>query len=494
MLLLGIDIGTSSVKVSVVDGHTQRAVVSAYYPDTEARIETPQPGWAEQSPGDWWERFLTAYQRVLATGKFDPKAIGAIGIAYQMHGLVILDKKGEVLRPSIIWCDSRAVTVGERANQALGVQFCLEHYLNSPGNFTAAKLAWVKENEPAIYAEVAHMMLPGDYIAYLLTGKITASPSSLSEAVLWDFKEEKPAQKILEYYGFDESVLAPVQPVFSVHGQLEPAVAAILKCRPGIPISYKAGDQVNNALSLGVVEPGEVAATAGTSGVIYAVSNQLTFDPLSRVNSFAHVNHEKSNPRTGVLLCINGTGILYGWARKLWAAGKSYPELNTISAGVPAGSNGIRVLPFGNGVERMLGNRSTGVQFSGIDLNRHGQPDLFRAIQEGIAFAFRYGLDIMRSNEVVPQQIRAGKTNLFQSEVFLQSFVAATGVPVSLYAADGSVGAALGAGIGCGYYKEVKDAFQLQKAERTCFPEETENIETAYLEWLALLESNLKSV
>lgn len=490
MLLLGIDVGTSSVKVSVVDGQTQRALASSTYPATEAPIARPQAGWAEQEPDDWWDRFLQAYRQLLQTNRFDPSAIGAIGIAYQMHGLVLIDKNGAVLRPSIIWCDSRAVPYGDKATQALGVEYCLSHYLNTPGNFTAAKLAWVKENEPAVYRQTARMLLPGDYIAFRLTGAVTSSPSSLSEAVLWDFTTSSPAAGLLQYFGFDPALLPPVQPVFSRHGELTAAVAGLLKCKAGIPVSYKAGDQPNNALSLGVMAPGEVAATAGTSGVIYAVSDRLGSDPLSRVNSFAHVNHRAEDPRIGTLLCINGTGILYGWARRQWAPGLSYAELNALAARSPAGSNGVSVLPFGNGVERMLGNKQTGVVFGGIDLNQHNQADLFRALQEGIAFSFRYGLDIMRSNGLQPTQIKAGNANLFQSEVFLQSFVGATGVPVSLYQTDGSVGAALGAGIGCGFYDRPEQAFALQEEIRTCVPAKAPQLEEAYQRWLRVLQAN----
>lgn len=491
MLLLGIDIGTSSVKVSVVDGETQQPVASASYPETEAPIMRLQPGWAEQEPTDWWDRFVMAYQQILQTKKFDPAAIGAIGIAYQMHGLVLIDKAGAVLRPSIIWCDSRAIAYGDQANQALGPDYCLSHYLNAPGNFTAAKLAWVKENEPHIYAQADKLLLPGDYIAFRMTGTVTSSAAALSEGVLWDFSSSSPAEKLMNYFGFDPALLPTVQPVFSTHGSLSANVAALLQCKAGIPVSYKAGDQPNNALSLGVMEPGEIAATAGTSGVIYAVSDSLGFDPLSRVNSFAHVNHAAADPRIGILLCINGTGILYSWAKRQWATTVSYHELNALAAQSPAGSRGLSVLPFGNGAERLLLNKQTGVVFAGIDLNQHNQADLFRALQEGIAFSFRYGLDIMRSNGLAPTIIKAGNSNLFQSDVFLQSFVGATGVPVSLYQTDGSVGAALGAGIGAGYYATPQQAFQQQSAIRTCTPDEAPELEEAYQRWLDLLHKNL---
>lgn len=494
MLLLGIDVGTSSIKVSVVDAATQRSLVTVQFPDTETVINSPKPGWAEQDPDTWWLHVQKAILKAHGSGRYDPADIGAIGIAYQMHGLVVTDASYNVLRPSIIWCDSRAVAIGAKANEALGGEFCLQHLLNSPGNFTASKLAWVKANEPEVFASVAHVMLPGDYIALKLTRQLTTTASSLSEGVFWDFTTNSLSAELLAYYGFSPDLFAKTQDLFSDHGRLETDIAQQLSLRPGIPVSYKAGDQPNNALSLGVTEPGEVAATAGTSGVIYAVSDALSFDPLSRVNTFAHVNHTKQNTRTGVLLCINGTGILNSWARREFGQNLPYPVLNEMGAKVSPGSDGLSVLPFGNGSERMLGNRMTGVEFSGIDLNRHGQAHLFRAIQEGIAFAFRYGIDIMRSNQVHPTQIRAGLANLFQSEVFLESFVAATGVPVTLYASDGSVGAALGAGIGCGYYTSIADAFTQQEVLKTVSPDDCPDLTPAYQQWLACLEQKLSTL
>ena len=491
MLLLGIDVGTSSIKVSVVDAATRQQLVTVQYPDSETPISSPQPGWAEQDPDTWWQHVQAAILKAHAKGGYQPSDIGAIGIAYQMHGLVITDREYSVLRPSIIWCDSRAVATGEKANTAIGPGYCLQHFLNSPGNFTASKLGWVKENEKNVYSEIAHVMLPGDYIAYRLTGAVTTTPSSLSEGVFWNFTRHELSGEILNHFGFDTALFAPTQNVFSEHGRVNAQVATVLQLKPGIPVSYKAGDQPNNALSLGVTEPGEVAATAGTSGVIYAVSDQLTFDPQSRVNSFAHVNHSREKTRTGVLLCINGTGILYNWAKRIIGANADYAALNAMSNSVKPGSEGVRVLPFGNGAERMLGNRQAGAQFSGIDLNHHGQGHLFRAIQEGIAFAFRYGLDIMRENGLQPTAIRAGRANLFQSDVFLESFVAATGVPVTLYPSDGSVGAALGAGIGCGYYSSERDAFAGRQPLATVHPDQCPELEGPYFEWLNLLNKQL---
>ena len=494
MLLLGIDVGTSSIKVAIVDAATQQCIASAHYPEQETPIKSLRTGWAEQSPNDWWSFTKLALQKAHASGKYNPTDIKAIGIAYQMHGLVIVNKEQEVLRDSIIWCDSRAVEIGDQAYEAIGAETCSSCLLNTPGNFTASKLAWVKKNEPAVYEQVAQLMLPGDFIAMKLTGTVTTTPSALSEGILWNFKKDALSAEVMENYGFRDELIPEIKSLFSVHGEVTESVAKELRLMPGIPVSYKAGDQLNNAVSLNVFHPGEVAATAGTSGVIYAVTDQLFSDPYSRVNAFAHVNHRKESRRLGVLLCINGTGIMNSWLRNLMGRALSYTEMNEQAASIAPGSNGLMVLPFGNGAERMLRNKLTGAQLLNIDLNVHTPAHMVRATQEGIAFAFRYGLDIMRENGLHPKVIRAGKANMFLSEVFTQSFVNATGVPVQLYNNDGSVGAALGAGIGAGIYTSFVDAFTNLKVLKNVEPGNTALYEGIYQEWKKNLENKLATL
>lgn len=493
MLLLGIDLGTSSIKVSVVDAQTQQSIVSVQYPETETPIISDQPGYAEQPPDMWWHHVQQAILKAHALKQYNPSDISAIGIAYQMHGLVLVNKQQQSIRNSIIWCDSRAVDIGEKAFHAIGEERSLSHLLNSPGNFTASKLAWVKENEPKLFEQVDKIMLPGDFIAMKLTGEITTSISALSEGIFWDFKEEQLSEDVFNYYGFDKSVIPALRPVFAGHGQLTTDIAKSLSLKAGIPVTYKAGDQPNNALSLNVLEPGEVAATAGTSGVIYGVSDALTYDPQSRINTFAHVNYANDHKRLGVLLCINGTGILNRWVKNVFSPGVSYTEMNNIARSIGPGCDGLMVLPFGNGAERMLNNKIIGVHFHHIDLNVHTQAHLFRAVQEGIAAAFRYGLDIMRENGMNPQVIRAGKANLFLSDLFAETFVNTTKVPVELYQSDGSVGAAIGAGIGCGAYRSPKEAFTLMKPLRLIEPNNTKQYDDIYNDWKKLLMKQLAS-
>ena len=487
MLLLGIDIGTSSIKVSIVDAQTQNGIATVQYPDSETGITSLQKGWAEQSPEMWWENVQQAILKAHATKKYNPADIKAIGIAYQMHGLVCVDKEQRVLRDSIIWCDSRAVEIGNRAFDAIGHERSLQHLLNSPGNFTAAKLAWVKENEPATFALIDKIMLPGDFIAMKLTGQVTTSIAALSEGIFWDFKEQELSKDVFNYFGFDRSLIPEIKEVFTAHGNILNAVASHLSLQPGIPVTYKAGDQPNNALSLNVLEPGEVAATAGTSGVIYGVSDQLVFDQQSRINSFAHVNYLEQQKRIGVLLCINGTGILNSWIKKVTGNLYSYQQMNEAAATVTAGSNGLRMVPFGNGAERMLGNKLLQSHIHHIDFNVHGPAHLFRAAQEGIAFAFRYGVDIMRENGMQPSVIRAGKANMFLSDVFTSCFVNATNIQVELHDCDGSVGAAKGAGIGVGFYNSPKDAFSNSIPIDLVEPTQSKLYDQLYAEWKELI-------
>lgn len=486
MLLLGIDVGTSSIKVSVVDGFTQKVLASAQYPDAEREIISPQPGWAEQKPEQWWVDVKTAIVKLHQCGKYNPKDIGAIGISYQMHGLVLLDKEGKVLRNSIIWCDSRAVPFGQKAFESLGNENCMQTLLNSPGNFTAAKLAWVKENEPELFAQIDKIMLPGDYIAYKLTDKITTTTSALSEGVLWNFKTNTLSTSLMDYFGFDKNLIPEIQEVFSHHGILSKSVAAELSLQETIAVTYKAGDQPNNALSLNVMQPGDVAATAGTSGVIYGISDQLTFDPLSRVNSFAHVNHNLETTRIGVLLCINGTGILNRWIKNLTGS-TSYADMNKMAASIKPGCDDLYIFPFGNGAERIFNNKIIGAHIENIDFNIHSTAHIVRASQEGIAFAFRFGLDIMRSNGMKPSVIRAGSANMFLSRVFTEAFVNTVNIPVELYDCDGSVGAALGAGIGSRFFKNSKEAFGNIKPTNSVQPNQFERYEAQYQNWKHLL-------
>ena len=454
MYLLGYDIGSSSVKASLVDAASGKCVSSAFYPKTEAPILAVKQGWAEQDPESWWTNLKLATQAVLHESGADGRDVKAIGISYQMHGLVCVDREQRVLRPAII-------------------------------------LAWVKENEPQVYEQIDKIMLPGDYIAMRLTGEVCTTVSGLSEGMFWDFRRGCVADFLMDYYGFDHSLIADIRPTFAEQGWVKADVARELGLAEGTPVTYRAGDQPNNALSLNVFNPGEIASTAGTSGVVYGVNGEVNYDSRSRVNTFAHVNHTADQTRLGVLLCINGTGILNSWVKRNVAPeGISYAELNDLAAQVPIGSAGVSILPFGNGAERMLENRETGCSVCGLNFNLHDRRHVARAAQEGIVFAFKYGIDIMEQMGIPVQKIHAGRANMFLSPVFRDTLAGVTGATIELYDTDGSVGAAKGAGIGAGIYRDNVEAFATLERLAVIEPDDTRREEylEAYARWKQLLE------
>lgn len=491
MYLLGYDIGSSSVKASLVNVDSGKCVASSFFPKTEAEIKAVQPGWAEQDPDSWWSYLKSATHAVMTESGVAANDIAAIGISYQMHGLVCVDKDQQVLRSAIIWCDSRAVPYGQKAFETLGEATCLSHLLNSPGNFTASKLAWVKEHEPEIYEKIDKIMLPGDYIAMKMSGTICTTISGLSEGMLWDFKKNEVASLLMDYYGFDSKLIPEIKPTFSEQGRVNNWAAKELGLKEGTPITYRAGDQPNNALSLNVFNPGEIASTAGTSGVVYGVNGEVNYDPKSRVNTFAHVNHTVNQTRLGVLLCINGTGILNSWVKRVVSpSGISYNDMNDLASQAPIGSGGVSILPFGNGAERMLENREIGCSIHGVNFNLHGKHHIIRAAQEGIVFSFKYGIDIMERMGIPVQKIHAGHANMFLSPIFRETLAGITGATIELYDTDGSVGAAKGAGMGVGIYKDNNDAFA--SLEKLAVIEPSSKYRTeydeAYARWKEALE------
>lgn len=490
MYLLGYDIGSSSVKVCLVEAESGQIVASDFYPKQEMEIIAQKPGWAEQNPSDWWENLKKAHHSVMNQSGISGKEVKAIGITWQMHGLVLVDKDQNVLRPSIIWCDSRAVPYGEKAFKTIGEEKCLSHLLNSPGNFTASKLAWVKENEPHIYEKIDKLMLPGDYIAMKLSGQIAVTIEGLSEGIFWDFKNQSLSKDVLEYYGIPRNFIPEIKPIFGLQAEVSAKVAQELGLTEGTPISYRAGDQPNNALSLNVFNPGEVASTAGTSGVVYGVSDKLEYDKKSRVNTFAHVNYTEEQTRLGILLCINGTGILNSWLkRNLALEGLSYSDMNNLAAQSPIGSKGISIIPFGNGAERVLENRDVNCSLHGINFNIHDKRDILRAAQEGIVFSYQYGMEVMREMGMDIHLIRAGYANMFLSPIFSQTLANISGATIELYNTDGAAGAARAAGMGIGYYKSNEEAFASLEKLSTIEPQSQykEVYDEAYSKWKSFL-------
>jgi len=491
MYLLGYDVGSSSVKVCLVESNSGKIVASDFFPKEEMKITAVKPGWAEQYPEDWWTNLKLAHESVMKKSGAKGEDIKAIGITWQMHGLVIVDKDKKVLRPSIIWCDSRAVPYGEKAFKTIGEEKCLSHLLNSPGNFTASKLAWVKDNEPHIYEKIDKLMLPGDYIGMKLTDEIVTTIEGLSEGIFWDFKTNTLSKDVLEYYGIPESFFPPVKPGFGLQGEVSASAAKELGLKEGTPVSYRAGDQPNNAMSLNVFNPGEIASNAGTSGVVYGVLDQLNYDKLSRVNTFAHVNYTPELTRLGVLLCINGTGILNSWLkRNLAVEGLSYNDMNNLASQSPIGSNGVSIIPFGNGAERVLENKEVNCSIHGINFNTNDKKDILRAAQEGIVFSYEYGMEIMREMGMNIHTIKAGHANMFLSPVFAQTLASTSGATIELYNTDGAAGAAKGAGIGIGIYSTPQEAFASLEKLAVIEPETNKagEYKEAYQRWKNLIK------
>lgn len=490
MYLLGYDIGSSSVKVCLIEASSGKIIASDFSPKKEMKITADQPGWAEQNPLEWWTNLKLANESVLQKSGVNAEDIKGIGITWQMHGLILVDKDQNLLRPSIIWCDSRAVPYGEKAFATIGEEKCLSHLLNSPGNFTASKLAWVKENEPEIFEKIDKIMLPGDYIAMKLSGEIGVTIEGLSEGIFWDFKNNCISEDVIDYYGIPKSFFPEIVPTFGIQATVSASAAAELGLKEGTPISYRAGDQPNNALSLNVFNPGEIASTAGTSGVVYGVLDTLDYDKRSRVNTFAHVNYTPEQIRLGVLLCINGTGILNSWLKNNFATSlSSYGDMNELASLSPIGSKGLSIIPFGNGAERVLENKEVNCSIQGINFNIHTKGDVLRAAQEGIVFSYEYGMDIMRNMGMDIQVIRAGDANMFLSSIFRQTLSSVSNAVIELYDTDGAAGAARAAGMGVGFYADSKEAFSALEKIAVIEPEfdKKEQYLEAYERWKSRL-------
>ncbi len=486
MYLLGYDLGSSSIKAALVKADTGKTVAVAQHPEVEMEMIAHQPGWAEQDPETWWKNACLVTQKLLIQIDISTDQIQSIGIAYQMHGLVLVDKDQNVLRPAIIWCDSRAVEIGNEAFQQLGEEKCLSHLLNSPGNFTASKLKWVQQNEPELYQQIDKILLPGDYLAMKLTGEAVTTISGLSEGMFWDFKENKIADFLLDYYKLDSALIPEIKDTFSEQGRMHQTAATATGLAVGTPVTYRAGDQPNNAFSLGVVNPNEIAATGGTSGVIYGVLDRPAYDPKSRINGFAHVNHHPRNPRLGLMLCINGAGIQYAWLKKQMAdPGISYEDMEKMIEPIPIGADGLRILPFGNGAERMLTNQSPGAQINNLQFNRHKQAHFFRAALEGIAFSFVYGFKILQKSGIAPSVIKVGNDNLFQSKIFSETLANLLGCNIEIIQTNGAAGAAKGSGIGSGYYQNFAEAVSKNEIEKVYHPDSdtTDDYLNAYQAW-----------
>ena len=492
MYYIGYDIGSSSIKIALLNAKKNKEVAVINEPKGEMKIEAIRTNWAEQSPDLWWEYLCSGTKRILFENKINSSQILGVGISYQMHGLVLLDKNKKVLRNAIIWCDSRAVEIGNKAAEEIGKKKYGQYLLNSPGNFTASKLKWVKENEPKIYDQVAFFMLPGDFIAFKLTGEILTTINGLSEGILWDYKKREIANWLLDHYHIETDLTPPIVENFQNQGNITSAASKATGLPERIPVNYRAGDQPNNALSLNVLRPGEIAATGGTSGVLFAVKDQARTKEFTKVNHFAHVNYTKENPSVGTLLCINGVGILYNWLKKM-TGNKDYNTMNLYASEVNIGSENLVVLPFGNGSERMLNNINLGAHFCNLNLNVHSQKHLYRAALEGIAFSFVYGAEIMKQDGIKTKVIRAGNDNLFQSKIFAETISNLLEQPIEIYSTTGAIGAARAASINNGINSIESLINNLNRVEYVEPKTNNDAYNAAYQNWKKTLINKLNN-
>lgn len=496
MYLIGYDIGSSSIKAALVDADTHQTIKVVQYPENEMDMISRQTGWAEQQPELWWQNLCFATKKLLTSVDIDRSQIKSVGLGYQMHGLVLINEQRRPLRPAIIWCDSRAVAIGDKAFEDLGYRYCLGSCLNSPGNFTASKLKWVKDHEPEVYESAYKFLLPGDYIAMQLTDSIQTTISGLSEGILWDFKSKDIAWEVLDYYELDHALVPDLVGAFDVQGYVTKEASEFTGLPEGIPVTYRAGDQPNNALSLNVVNPGEMAATCGTSGVVYGVVDKPRFDEKSRVNAFAHANYTQDDERIGVLLCINGAGMQYSWMKHQVAlSGRKYDDMERMSASIPIGSDGLCILPFGNGAERILENKNINSQVINLQFNRHTRAHMYRAALEGVAFSFVYGINLLKDMGLEVSTLRVGNDNMFQSEIFSTTIASLLDCRIEVVETTGAIGAAKASGVGAGIYADLEEALGGIAPYMTFEPTlNRASCEQAYHFWLSNLEKAMTRV
>ena len=491
MFNIGLDIGTSFVKVALTEINSGKAIDLISYPEKEQDIISIKNGWAEQDPNVWWQNSCEAIRLLINRNNINPVNIKGVGVSYQMHGLVMVDSSGKCLRNSIIWCDDRAVDIGKKAYYDLGNQFCVENLLNSPANFTASKLKWIKDNESELFSKIYKIMLPGDYIAYKLSGKINTTKSGLSEGIFWDYKKDKISTELLNYYGIKESIFPEIVPSFGYQCCVDEKGANDTGLTPNTPINYRAGDQPNNALSLNVLTPGQIAATAGTSGVIYAVSSNILTSESERINNFIHVSND-DNLIIGKLLCINGAGIQYSKLKNDLNI-ESYDEMNEMSNIPPVGSSNLIYLPFGNGSERMLNNKNIGSKLINFDQNVHEDSFVIRSTLEGIAFAFVYGMQILIKDGVKPVNIRAGNDNLFRSNVFGETIATLLNLNIEIYETTGAIGASRAVDLHLGDFDKFGNNIIENDFLKNYYPQKNKfDYLNAYNLWLKELKLTLK--
>jgi xylulokinase len=459
---LGIDIGTSGTKTLAVreDGHIL-AASTVDYP-----LYSPKPGWSEQMPEDWWQATITGVQQVLAKGKIKPADVKGIGLSGQMHGSVFLDKSHAVIRPALLWNDQRTAAECEEIESKAGGRAALIHMVANPAltGFTAPKILWLRNHEPQNYERVAQVLLPKDYVRFRLTGEFATEVSDASGTLLLDVANRNWSAPLLKKLHIDPALLPKVYESEEVSGRLTEGTAKLLGLPAGTPVVGGGGDQAAGAVGNGIVQTGVISATMGTSGVVFAHSDEVQIDPGGRVHTFCHAVRGKWHVM-GVVLSAGGS---LQWYRNRFADAEAavakaldvdtYEVMTQEAANAPAGCEGLYFLPYLTGERTPHADPHCRGAWIGLSL-RHGRPHLIRSVMEGATYAMRDSLEIIAGMHIPIGEVRlsgGGARSAFWRQ--LQADVFGRDV-VTINAEEGpAYGVALLAMAGTGAYADVVEA------------------------------------
>lgn len=451
--LMGIDLGTSSVKTIVMRHNGQQMALS----QCDYSFSTPRPGWAEQDPESWWGATTKTIQEALTLAGILPSELAGIGFSGQMHGLVPLDSNCRPLRPAILWCDQRTVDEVRQIERKIGLHRLGELTCNriSTG-FQTATLLWLKKHEPSTYEQITTVLTPKDYIRFRLTGELSTDVTDAAGTLAFDVRCGSWSWALLSELGLRTDYYPSVHLPHSPAGQVLQSAAACTGLKSGTAVYHGGADQVMQAIGNGIVLPGQVSATIGTGGQIFAPLDRPWYDQKLRTHTFNHFDGQ-SWYLMGASLCA---GLALRWLRNQVLGGQSYRELDRMAASVPAGSDGLFFLPYLAGERTPHMDAEARAMFAGLTL-RHGQAHLVRATMEGVAYTMCDGLDILRDSGQAVRQIIASGGGA-QSPLWMQilSDVFQVEIKLSKMAEQAAVGAAMTAGVGCGLYPDYQTAFQ----------------------------------
>ena len=452
MKFLGLDIGTGGSRAVIIgsDGEVSSSSVVEHM-----AFASPHIGWAEQSPEDWWRASCEAIRGALKISGVDPFEIGAVSFSGQMHGSVLLDEKDQVLRPALLWCDQRTADEVAEITETIGATRLIELVSNpAVTGFTLPKLLWVRTHEPQTWERVRSVLLPKDYIRLRLTGDKASDVADSSGTLLFDVRARKWSTEMLERFEIDESFRPSVYESTDVTGVISKAGAEATGLKEGTPVIAGAGDNAAGAIGAGIVKPGSVGVTIGTSGVVFIVTDQPKLDLKGRVHSLCHAVPGRWH-MTGVTLAA---GQSLKWFREMLGQGATYDELTKQAESVPSGSDGAVWLPYLMGERTPHLDPNARAAFVGLTAS-HTRGHLTRAIMEGVAFSLREAIDIFRELGAPINEIRLGGGGA-RSQLWRKIQADVYGQTVSTITADegAAFGAAILAGVGVGAWKTVDEA------------------------------------